>query len=261
MATSVTVVTCYYRFPSKHSFADYDAWTRRLLAAVDTPLVVFCDAESAPRLSALRARVAESTRVIVLPLDRTRCGSGALGAHWAVDATRDPEADIHTPGLYVVWNEKAAFVQRVMDENPFGTDAFAWCDIGCLRADAAVDRYRRWPRGATLDGIARDRLTLLNITPFESGDFVLDPADGLPPSFDRVSRVGGTIQVGHREAWERWIPAYYAMLDRFVAAGRFAGKDQNVMAALCVLRPDLVTFVRPTTEGDPWFSLLPFFSE
>ena len=110
---AVTIVTCYYKFPSKHSYADYEAWSARFLTAVDTPMVIFCDADSAPRLQALRARVADRTRVVVLPLDQTRCGSGRLGAHWASDVARDPEAHIHTPGLYVVWNEKAAFVERV----------------------------------------------------------------------------------------------------------------------------------------------------
>jgi len=262
VAATATVVTCYYRFPSKHRYDEYDAWSRRFLTAVDTPMVIFCDAESAPRLAALRDRPSTEgkTRVIVLPLEQTRCGR----APWVVDASRlDPEAAIHTPSLYVVWNEKAAFVARVMAENPFATDAFAWCDIGCVRADPPPGvSLRRWPEGAALDALPRAQLALLNVTPFERGDFALC-ADGLPPSFDRVNRVGGTIQVGHRAAWERWIPAFYATLDRFVAAGRFAGKDQNVMAALCVLEPDAVRLVRPSgrpEDGDPWFYLLPFFA-
>ena len=56
---TATVVTCYYRIPSKHSYDSYDAWSERFLASVDTPMVIFCDAGSAARLAALRARVAD----------------------------------------------------------------------------------------------------------------------------------------------------------------------------------------------------------
>lgn len=265
---TATVVTCYYRIPSKHSYDSYDAWSERFLASVDTPMVIFCDAGSAARLAALRARVADRTRVVVLPLDQTRCGGGRLGAHWPTDVARDPEAHIHNPALYAIWNNKADFVQRVVEENPFATDAFAWCDIGCFRSDDPdPERFRRWPEGAALDAACTDparraRLTLLNIEPFQSGDFRLG-STGLPPSFERVCRIGGTIMVGHRDAWCRWTPAYRAMLDRFVEGQRFAGKDQNVMATLCVLRPDLIALVAPTfrrEDGDPWFHLLGHFA-
>lgn len=265
---TVTLVTCYYRIPgAKHSFEDYDAWSSRFLSTVDTPMVVFCgDTETARRLAQLRARVARLTRVVVLPLAKTHCGSGRLGALWPQDMARDPEARYHTPDLFLIWNNKSDFVARAMALDPFGSDVYAWCDIGCFRADEGPDRYRRWPRSSALDAACArtpDALSLLCVKPFESGDFVLAP-DGLPPSFERVNRIGGTIMVGTRAAWNRWIPAYYRILDDFVAAFRFAGKDQSLMAALVVLRPDLAALVSPSQrpeDGDPWFYLQPHFCD
>lgn len=226
-------------------------------------MVIYCDAESAPRLAALRARVSDVTQIIVLPLSQTDCGSGRTGVNFTNEHARDPEAHLHSPALYEVWNEKSAFVRRVMESNPFHTDTFAWCDIGCFRSDLNLASYRRWPEGARLDAVDPERLVLLLMQPFQPGELAVSPATGLPPSFERVIRVGGTIMVGHRRAWERWIPAYYNALRRFAAVGMFAGKDQNVMAAMCALHPEFLLLVTPTfiaSHGDPWFFLQPWFS-
>ena len=257
--TSCTIVTCYYRFPSKHSYAEYDAWAARFLGAVETPMVIFCDAAGEARLREMRGE--REARFVVLSLADTTC---ARLADWDAEHGRDPEADIHTTPLYVVWNEKSEFVRRAMEMNPFGTDAFAWCDVGCFRSDLNLSKFSRWPEGARLNASDEERLTLLCIQPFEPRDLVVDERTRLPRSFDNELRVGGTIMVGHRRAWERWIPAYYATLRRYIDVGMFAGKDQSVMASLVILRPDLVTLFAPSHEpahGDPWFFLQPLFSE
>ena len=46
----------------------------------------------------------------------------------------DPEKHIHKVyQLYQVWNEKAIFLHTAASLNPFGSDFFAWVDIGYLR--------------------------------------------------------------------------------------------------------------------------------
>ena len=259
-----TVVTCFYRFPSKHSAGEYDAWTARFLGAVDTPMVAFCDADMAPRLSELRARVASQTRVVVLPLSAIDGGWNDV-VDWDDEHARDPErgAQAHSPSLYKVWNAKSALVGRAMAMDPFGSEAYAWCDIGCFRSDLRIESYRRWPEGARLDAADPERVVLLRLQPFQPRELALDPATGLPPSFAGVNRIGGTVMVGHRRAWERWIPAYYATMRRMVAAGVYVGTDQHVMATVAATRPDLVALVAPTylrEHGDPWFFLHPWFA-
>ena len=264
--STCTVVTCFYRFPSKHSDAEYDEWMARFLRAVDTPMVIFCEAEMAPRLRALRERDQQQqpiqTRVEVYPIVDNTC---AAMVDWREQHAKDPERDTqaHSPALYTVWASKSAFVGRAMALNPFGTDAFAWCDIGCFRSDLNLGCFRRWPEGARLDALDPTRMVLECITPFQESDLVLDPGSGLPPSFAGQTRIAGAIMVGHRPAWERWIPAFYSTLQRMVANGQFVGVDQNVMAAVAVTRPDIVTIVTPSflpQHGDPWFFLQPWFS-
>lgn len=257
--TRCTIVSAYYRFPSKHSSAEYDEWARRFLGSVETPMVLFCDDETEPILREMRG--VRPALFVLMPLAEAEMSKVA---DWDAEHARDPEASIHTKSLYVMWNEKAAYVQRAMALNPYRSTAFAWCDIGCFRSDLNLARLRKWPEGPRLDGLDPERLTLLNIQPFEPGDEAIDPVTRLPPCFDMKLRVGGTIMIGHRRAWDRWIPLYYAVLQRYLNAKFFAGKDQNVMASLVMLRPDLVTLVAPSRapeHGDPWFYLQPYFSD
>lgn len=74
-----------------------------------------------------------------------------------------------------------------------------------------------------------------------------------------VNRVGGTVIAGHKVAWITWRQIYYDVMGRMIAAGRFVGKDQNVMANVAVLHPDIIDLVRPQPyfdgTGNEWFYL------
>ena len=111
---SCTIVTCYYRSPAKHSYKQYDEWMENFLTTIHQEMVIFCDVESYEQITEYRKADASKTKIIILPLYETYCGDPSKHDFWMNEWHRDIERNIHHPNLYIIWNEKAKFVERVM---------------------------------------------------------------------------------------------------------------------------------------------------
>jgi len=256
MATaSCTIVTSYYQTPSKHSHEQYDAWMTNFLTTVDNPLIIFTEEIMVKRLAELRKGKEDKTVIVSLPWEEMLCVSGKCTDYWNKDIKRDTEKDLHTPYLYILWNEKTAMVRRAMQINPFRTEFFCWTDIGCFRSAQDMDLFKEWPSQAFLSRAVKDRMYLLNIEPFKTGELEVLP-NGLTRSFEGKNRIGGTIFIGHQDVWDKWFDAYYTTMELYMKHDYFAGKDQNLMATVVAKHPELVHLVQPsrlTKDGDPWF--------
>lgn len=256
---SCTIVTCYYHSPAKHSDQSYNQWMTNFLTTVDNEMVIFCDKVSYEKIMDLRKGFEEKTRVVVLELANTFCGHEAFRDDWEKDWKRDRERAIHNPNLYIIWNEKSMFVKRAMELQAFPTEFYMWCDIGCFRSSEDLALFRSgWPSKAFLETAQRNKMYFLNIEPFVASDFELLP-NGFTRSFETCNRIGGTMFLGHRQIFRQWIDTYYYYLSEYFKKDYFAGKDQNIMASIYVLHPNLFHLVRPGEGGDPWFYLQRYF--
>lgn len=251
-----TIVTCYYRSPAKHSPQQYDEWMENFLTTVHQEMVIFCDEESYEQIKKYREQDASKTKIYLLPLYETHCGHPSKHEFWMNEWRRDIERGIHHPNLYIIWNEKAKFVERVIELNPFDTDFFCWCDIGCFRNKAELPLFQQeWPASSFLASAQKDKMYFLNIMPFQEKDYEIHP-NGLTRSFERVVRIGGTMFLGHQNVFKQWITLFYQTMDRYIEHNYFAGKDQNIMATMYILYPYLFKLIEPVKgEGDPWFYL------
>lgn len=257
---SCTIVTCYYRSPAKHSYRQYDEWMENFLTTVHQEMVIFCDKESYEQITEYRKADASKTKIIILPLYETYCGDPSKHDFWMTEWHRDIEKYCHHPNLYIIWNEKAKFVERVMEMNPFETEFFCWCDIGCFRNKWDLPLFEKeWPSKEFLQTAEKDKMHFLYITPFMQRDYVLED-NGLTRSFERVARIGATIFLGHRDIFKKWIGLFYQTMDSYIQNNYFAGKDQNIIATMYILYPDIFKLVQPVKEeGDPWFYLQRYF--
>ena len=71
--------------------------------------------------------------------------------------------------------------------------------------------------------------------------------------WNEVRLVGG-LWGGHKTGCSKWIAAYQTMLEKYFQAGRFAGKDQQVMLSTYLDDQSLAYVVQPTIGGiDTWF--------
>ena len=246
-----TIVTAFYPIKSKFPTATYLDWCKTFLQ-LEAPIVLFTDASLAQTFMDLRGN--RPIRILTAPFE-----SLALWVmyenQWKQNHTMDPEAFRHTPELYTIWAQKALFVEKAIEYNPFQTDYFFWCDIGAFR-DPTISPtiLQTFP---TTRYLPKDRIVMQSMGNLEESDKYMRP-DGIygeciTSSWNEVRLVGG-LWGGHRDGCLKWSQAYQAMLGKYFAAGRFAGKDQQVMLSTYLDNPSLAYIVQPTTTGiDNWF--------
>ena len=246
MDTKATIVTAYFKLEkSKASHAKYLAWMRNMLI-IDNPMVIFCDASSVPLIQRLRelAGHAAQTHVIPTRFEEFYCYRyiDVFKKHMEIDHERA----IHCVELYLIWNEKSNFLLRAIEANPFSTEKFVWCDIGCFRRTNT--EFVKWPNPGR---IPNDKITLMVVEPFTEDELRTNM-----PTFQYKNRISASIFAGHRETLRRWHQIYYAMLERFIGIGRFIGKDQSIMNTVYLANREMCEMVRyQPGRGDIWFYL------
>ena len=61
----VTVVTCYYKFSSKHSIEEYDLWMNNFLQNFNCNLVIFTSLDLEQYIEQKREKFKNNTKIII----------------------------------------------------------------------------------------------------------------------------------------------------------------------------------------------------
>lgn len=247
-----TVVSAYYPIKSKYPIDNYVKWIVNFWPKTTFPLVFYTDPSIVPQFEKIFEERPQ-TKIVGVALRDFHAFTKLSARPWLTAHIIDCEADKHTPELYAIWYEKKEFVLRTIESNPFGSDSFVWCDAGICRFPEWLQYLQNFPLRAM---IPSGKMTVLRINPFGG-----EVKDGIPGWFDRDTSVGGGILAGERETWSIWSKAYDAMLMKYILAGRFIGKDQNIMASMILDRPELAVLIDPPDameRGQIWFYLLFF---
>mmetsp|Transcript_8239 Transcript_8239/g.12666 ORF Transcript_8239/g.12666 Transcript_8239/m.12666 type:complete len:373 (+) Transcript_8239:98-1216(+) len=236
-AKDVTIVTAFFDIPSKRPSREYLPWIRRFMSLQDN-MIIFTTPDQVELFRKLRKND-RRTHVIGMELNETQVVKDFGGMDfWRRQAALDPEEFIHSKELYIIWNEKGHFIEKAMDVDPFGTEFFAWVDMGYLRDDLLENqRMIRFVPAALL----KTKALFLDVRALVNGD----------------EYIGGGFIGGYREGVSTWIKSYYENLS--ANRDRFLGKDQPWMFQTCVQNPELCLWVQPCNSyGDPWFFMGPF---
>lgn len=219
------------------------------MLAIQNRMVIFCDASSLKLIQGLRANNPYPTIIVVTKFEEFHCYKyiEIFQAQHAIDH----EKTIHSVELYLIWNEKSHFLKRAATEieklfKEQHNDKFVWCDIGCFRTPNT--RFLQWPDASK---IPDNQMLILEVDP------LWDPNDTpVLPDLTRLNHIGGTIFAGSSSAILKWHDAYFAMLERLYAMGRFVGKDQTIMSSVYIDQPELCFCVKyPQGYYDRWFFL------
>jgi hypothetical protein len=246
MEAKATIVTAYFKLEkSKASHAKYLDWMRNMLI-IDNPMVIFCDESSVLLIERLRelAGHAKKTRVIPTRFEDFYCYRyiDVFKKHMDIDHERA----IHSIELYLIWNEKSNFLRRAIEANPFSSEKFVWCDIGCFRRPNT--EFVKWPNP---DRVTDNKITLMVVEPFTEDEMRTNL-----PSFQYKNRISASIFAGDKDTLIRWHQIYYGMLERYIQIGRFIGKDQSIMNNVYLVNRDMCELVRyQHGRGDIWFYL------
>jgi hypothetical protein len=247
-----TVVTAYYPIKSKFGAEKYAGWIRQFWPQIPCNLIFFTDTSLVGVTEGLLAGRKGNTKIIGLPFKELSAFTRLSPVLWLATSGKDPERAIHSPELYAVWYEKKEFVRRAIEMNPFGSEHFVWADAGICRYPEWIPHLAAFPRAEL---IPRGRMLQLQVSPFQDGDSSEKDFEG--------NRIGGGILASDRAGWAAWSKAYDLILMRMYLAGRFVGKDQNIMAGIALEHPELVVLVPPYKVLNPvreWFSLLFFLA-
>jgi glycosyltransferase involved in cell wall biosynthesis len=250
-----TVITAYYPIRSKFDVNQYVQWITGFWPLLPCCLVFYTEPGLVPFFTKVFSS-RKNTIVRGIPLESLSAFNKLSYRTWKETESLDKEKN-HAPELYALWYEKKEFVLRTITTNPFSSDRFVWCDAGIGRHPEWIAKLQRFPIRSL---IPSEKMVVLQIDALNVDDCSIDEW-GIPGRFDSVATFGGGILASGIEGWKRWSKAYDAMLIRYHLAGRFIGKDQNIIASMIIETPSLAAVVkRPSTLGpiNGWFYLLLF---
>lgn len=252
-----TVVSAYYPIPSKFTIDKYIEWIIKFWPNTTCPLIFFTDPRIVSQFETIFKDRRGPTKIIGIPFGGLTAFNKLSPNVWTHTRQYDPEIQIHTPELYALWYEKKEFIFRAIQENPFGSDQFVWCDAGISRYPEWLPFLTDFPKREMIP--PNGRMLVLRIAPFEGEK----DANGIYGNFTKEVTVGGGILAADVAGWVSWSKAYDAMLMKYYLADRFIGKDQNIMASIILENPNLVVMIDPPEKFNAiqrWFYLLFFLA-
>lgn len=196
-----TVVTAFYKIEtSKHTYGEYLQWIDNFFKCVKSPVICFCQNDTY-----LQKYKSERVKIIERDFYSFKLTTLEWMETWNKNHQIDPEKLIHSPKLYAIWALKQEFVENAIKENPFSSEYFVWCDIGCFRCP---ENFTNPPTFANniQDIIQNDEFLCLRIN----------------------DQIGGGVLAGNIQAWTYFIDAYKRTLKIFEEKNMFIGKDQTL---------------------------------
>lgn len=241
-SSPATVVSAYYPMKSKHSLENYRRWIRQFMEHLDAPLVLFTEKSLESFFLESRAKYLDKTRIIVLPREEWVANTKFPQSMWDAQFEIDPEQALHSSELYKVWYEKKEFVRRAIQLNPFSTTDFLWCDSGIVRYEWILPLMSKFP---VADRIPTDKILISNVMPFTrndeavvkiGGETFVGGASGKP-------RTGTNVIAASAKMWEVYSNLYDEILQKYLRAGLFFGKDQNIATTLILEHREVISLV------------------
>ena len=256
---TTTIVSCYFKINSKHSYSNYDKWMKNMLKNIETQMIIFCDKDSKNKIIKYREDNIENTHIITMDLEQFH--TYKWWSLWNKHHQIDPEKSIHNPKLYMIWAEKISFIKKAIYLNPFNTDFFMWCDIGCFRNrknknDISLDKIKNFPNKEKVSILPKNKIIFTQTGNFHPECLKILPNKLTKLEFTNIPRsVGGTMFIGYKDILLKYHDIYYEMLETFFKFNRFAGKDQNIIANISIVYPEIIKLIHHSviSNSDPWF--------
>lgn len=250
-----TVVTAYYRVESKFNHDVYIQWMRYFFESIQACIIVYTDVPEVLATFQGPLVIVESRIKLTSFMDSLHTSDDTF---WTAQLHQDTEREAHKSyKLYWVWMSKIFFVDHAANWNPFASDFFAWLDIGILRNQHQQRDLTNYIPSASFD---RGAVLYGQVEPFQAEDLSLSP-DGLcHHKFERQVRLAGGLFLIHKSMTGQWKDAFiqtwrqYALVDKY-----FAGKDQDILAVLCIQRTDLCQLVASDPPGQ-WYTVWDFMT-
>jgi hypothetical protein len=256
----VTVVTAYFNVgaKSKHDEHKFLDWNSRFFLLADD-MVIFTDVLTSEVIFEARKSSPGCTIIFEQQLFETE-----LSKHldWNAQHSKDVERHIHSPELYIIWNQKSLWLAEVASSNPYRSDLFFWADSGQFRDDAFLRTYvspdEKWI--SANENFPTCKMLFLAVEKFRANELVLDRQGRTYPLNSSLVRLGGGNFGGDACAVAQWRKAFMKELEWYLRNGAFVGKDQPIYGSACISHIHLCFLVdgtRVNEINDIWFAMQP----
>jgi Bacterial protein of unknown function (HtrL_YibB) len=241
-----TVVTAYYRIPSKFKPGAYNKWMKNMLSLQDA-MVIFTSRDLISTITALRQHAVNRTIIIPLELNALPIGQLYTTEFWQDQLHRDPEERHHQSfELFWIWLSKSWCVSQAIRLNVYHSDLFVWSDIGCFRDT----RYN-------FQTMVQHR----NQVPLHEMIQMAHHAPNPPPlPIDATTTTtelywndkyhqkdhfyhSGSQMAAYADTWQVFHAVFLDTIDGFLDRNMIIVEDQAVLQSVCLRRPELCAYV------------------
>lgn len=246
-----TIVTAYFKIPSKHRDAQYMRWMKYFLSVKDC-MVIFASADSMDWIQELRQGYPNRTVVVQmkvkdLPINRLHASNDSTStatitttqiSFWKHQLEIDAERFRHKSFfLFCIWLSKSWFVQEAIRQNYFASDYFMWQDIGSYRnGNYHLQEIMLYPK----EIIPADTvLWLAHHKPNPPPTAIWCDKEEKPEHFFH----SGSQGVAHKDTWLEYHRRFAETIDLFVEQNMFLGEDQCLLQGTCQRYPDLCAYL------------------
>jgi hypothetical protein len=234
----MTIVTAYFKIPSKAPHEFYMAHAARLLKTVRAP-IVFC---TTPDLRDEFQRIRGPLPIRFITYESVRdleAFNNFDPKFWEGQKVMDHNPS-RSPELYAIWYNKKEFVKRAME---VADGPYIWCDAGCARSDAWLPWLGTFGNAVKVPG---GRLMLQLLNPLPSSGYIREGFVG----------VAGAIIAGDKDAWIRASEHYDIMIKEYATAAIPVCDDQHIWGSCAIRWPDNFLTIKPIHSPDEWFFFL-----
>lgn len=255
---SVTIVTAYYCVKSKHNPQQYHAWIQNLLLGVGKfcKMVIFTSPDLINYMNAIcnKNTKGASFTVIGILMKEFKLLQRYPLKIWAHQYSMDPQKGCgRTVECYLIWNSKLIFIKEAIERNVYGSDKFAWIDIGSFRS-ANTTILEHFP---FYERISEDKIDIMLIQPYL-------PHERNQLIFFNTVHLGGMFG-GSIKAVNKLYELFYKALDIYIMGKHFAGCDQQILSSCYMRSPELFNIVTKNKHDnkdtwDIWFYLYKYWN-
>lgn len=247
----LTVVTCYYKVPSKHNHNNYDVWIKYLLNNIKCNLIMFTSSDLLNYFeNILNNNKNIKVQIIIKEFNDLDILKKYNFDFWTYQYKFDPTKNIgRNKECYIIWNSKMNFVKEAINLNPFNSDKFIWNDIGSLRNAHFSNFISHYP---IYENVSNNKLDII---------LVHDYSNKSQEYYQDESHLSGAIFGTSKEIFLQIIDLFYKYLDDYISKNLFVGCDQQMLSTMYIKHPELFNAINPYEKNmnneiiDKWFYL------
>jgi hypothetical protein len=250
--SSVTVVSCYYKVPSKHPHEQYNLWINNLLKSIEGNMIIYTSTDLVNYLEKICLKNKSlNVKIKVIELEELEI-KRKYPDIWDIQYSLDPQNKIRTKECYIIWNSKLHFIKDAIQINPFNSNKFIWMDIGCVRDDISRYLLKNFP---IYGNISCQKVDISLINPFSNKDLQ-------KIYFFNEIHLSGAIFGGTKQNLLLLHDLFYSIFDNYIKENKFVGCDQQILSSCYVYNKELFNLLtNKNSNFNDWFYLLYEYSK